>query len=132
MSALLLDTTFLIDCERGRADLESMIDDDDAAAIAAVTAAELLIGIHLATGERRARRQAYVDAIISAVPVLPYDLDVATAHARLLAETRHASRARGAHDLIIAATARASNRTVVTADPAGFEGLSGVRIKSYR
>jgi len=39
MSALLLDTTFLIDCERGRADLESMIDDDDTAAIAAVTAA---------------------------------------------------------------------------------------------
>ena len=73
-----------------------------------------------------------MDAIISAVAVLPYDLDVATTHARLLAETRQAGQTRGAHDLMIAATARASNRTVVTADPAGFEGLSGVRIKSYR
>ena len=32
----------------------------------------------------------------------------------------------------IAATARASDRTVVTADPEGFEGLSGVSIATYR
>ena len=49
----------------------------------------------------------------------------------LLADTHRADRACGAHDLIIAATARATNRTVVTADPKGFEGLSGVSIATY-
>ncbi|WP_423917003.1 type II toxin-antitoxin system VapC family toxin [Candidatus Poriferisodalis sp.] len=49
----------------------------------------------------------------------------------LLADTHRAGQARGAHDLIIAATARATNRTVVTADPTGFDGLTGVSIATY-
>lgn len=131
MSAL-LDTTFLIDCERGRADHEAVIADDDTAAICSRNRGRTAGRHPHRDRERRARRQAHVDALISAVAVLSYDLDVATAHARLMADTHHAGRARSAHDPIIAATARASNRPVVTADPAGFEGLDGVRIKSYR
>ncbi|WP_419551770.1 type II toxin-antitoxin system VapC family toxin [Candidatus Poriferisodalis sp.] len=60
------------------------------------------------------------------------DAEVAVVHAELLAEAQRAGRARGAHDLIIAATARATNRTVVTADPKRFEGLSGVSVSTYR
>ena len=41
-------------------------------------------------------------------------------------------RPRGAHDLIIAATARVTSRTVITADPSGFDGLPGVSIATYR
>src|SRR5439155_27154002 len=53
------------------------------------------------------------DALPISVPVLDYDLEVAAAHAELLAEVRRQGRPRGAHDLVIAATARASGRTVV-------------------
>jgi len=38
----------------------------------------------------------------------------------------------GAHDLIIAATARAGGRTVVTADAAAFAGLPGVAVLPHR
>jgi len=55
-------------------------------------------------------------------------LDVARAHATLLAYARRSGRPRGAHDLIIAATALSRARTVVTADPEGFDGLPGVRV----
>ncbi len=66
--------------------------------------------------------------MLSLVPLEPYDLDVARAHATLLAYARRSGRPRGAHDLIIAATAVSRARTVVTADPEGFDGLPGVDV----
>ena len=132
MSLLLLDTTFLIDAERGEETLDQLIDDDDDVAIAAVTVAELLAGVRLATARHRARRQTYVDAVLATIPVTDYDVNVALVHAELLAAVRKAGRPRGAHDLIIAATALATNRTVVTADLAAFEGLPGLNVAAHR
>ena len=60
------------------------------------------------------------------------DLVVAEAHAELLAEVRSQGRPRGAHDLIIAATARASGRTVLSADGTAFSDLPGVEVRSHR
>lgn len=126
MSMLLLDTTVLIDAKRGRGDLDEMIDDDDDVAIAAITVAELLVGVELASGKRRVARDAYASDLIASVPIIAYDTAVATEHAALLAAVRRAGRPRGAHDLLIAATARATERTVVTADTAAFADLPGV------
>src|SRR5680860_1313735 len=53
----------------------------------------------------------------------------ARAHATLLAHTRRQGQQRGAHDLLIAATAHATDRTVVTADRGGFIDLPGVRVR---
>ena len=105
MTALLLDTTFLIDIERDDHDLDAWIDDDDDVAMAAVTVAELQVGVELASHQHRERRANFVQAIIEVVPVLPYGIDTALVHAGLLADTRRTGRPRGAHDLIIAATA---------------------------
>jgi tRNA(fMet)-specific endonuclease VapC len=99
-------------------------------AIAAITVAELLVGVEAATGRRRALRKAFVEDLISVIPIQPYDLQVARAHAALLASTRTTGRTRGAHDLIIAATALVENRSVVTHDRAGFDGLPGVDVRS--
>ena len=119
MSLLLLDTTFLIDAERN-------------AAVAAVTIAELLVGVKLATRRYRERRQEYVDAVMTTVPVSDYDVGVAAEHAELFAAVRKSGRPRGAHDLIIAATARATNHTVVTADLTAFDNLPGVSAVAHR
>lgn len=131
MSRLLLDTTLLIDAERSGADLDRFIADDDDAAIAAVTVAELHVGALLADPSHRTARTAYVEAVVAAIPVVSYDAAIALEHAGLLAATRRAGRTRGAHDLIIAATAKASGRAVVTADPAAFEDLPGVEVRSH-
>lgn len=132
MSLLLLDTTFLIDAERGGVDLDDAIDDDDDVAIAAVTVAELLVGVKLASARRRKARQAYVDEIIESLPIIAYDRNVAVEHADLLGAVRGQGRPRGAHDLLIAATARAGDRMVVTADESAFAGLPGVTTISHR
>ncbi len=132
MSLLLLDTTFLIDAERGDGQLDDVIDDDDDVAIAAITVAELTVGVRLATARHRASRQAYVDEIVETITILPYDEVVAVRHADLLVAVRRAGRPRGAHDLIIAATASATGRTVVSADRSAFADLPGVVAIDHR
>ena len=109
--------------------LDELIGDEDDVAIAAVTVAELLVGVELADAAHRPRRAGLVDSIVAAVPVEDYDLDVARSHALLLAHAHRSGRARGAHDLIIAATALARGRIVVTADRSGFTDLPGVVVR---
>ena len=132
MTRLLLDTTFLIDAERGGVDIDGAIADDDDVAIAAITLAELRVGVLLADDRRLDERASFVAAVRSGLPVVGYDVDVADVHADLLAHIRRAGTPRGAHDLIIAATAWATGRDVVTADRSAFEGLPGVEVHLHR
>jgi tRNA(fMet)-specific endonuclease VapC len=129
---LILDTTVLIAAERATAAIEEVVGDDDDVTIAAVTAAELLVGVELADRRRKVARRRFVEDLLGSLPVEPYDLDTAQAHAKLLAQARRTGRTRGAHDLLIAATALARSRTVVTADASGFESLPGVGIRVLR
>lgn len=118
----------MVDAERGGDALDEAIDNSDDVAVAAITVAELSVGVQLAKGRRRDKRERFVAAILDAVSIEPYDLDVAEAHAALLAHVRRTGTPRGAHYLIIAATARARERQVVSSDRAGFAELPGVSI----
>jgi tRNA(fMet)-specific endonuclease VapC len=96
--------------------------------VAAITVAELRVGVELAKGARRKKRAQFVTAVLDAVAVEPYDLQVAEAHAALLAHVRRKGKPRGAHDLIIAATARAKDRQVISLDHSGFAQLPEVSV----
>jgi tRNA(fMet)-specific endonuclease VapC len=128
----LLDTTFLIDAERTGGGLDEVIDDDDDVAIAAITVAELRVGVELSRGKARSNRREFLEDVLTSVPLLEYDLGVAEAHAQLLIAVRKQGRPRGAHDLVIAATALASQRVVVTADLTAFDDLPGVDVLLHR
>ncbi len=100
---------------------------EEEAALAAITASELLHGVCRAdTPARALRREAYVEAILSVVPVLPFDLRVARIHARLWAELR--SQPIGAHDLQIASTALAHSSAVLTANVREFLRVPGLSV----
>lgn len=124
--SLIVDTTVLIAYERGDFDRASV--DDDDLAIAAVTVAEYRVGIELADSvERAAERRRALDVIRHAIPALAYTESTALHHARLLAHVRRTGRRRGAHDLIIAAHAAETGRTVLSHDAAArFGDLPGV------
>jgi tRNA(fMet)-specific endonuclease VapC len=126
---LILDTGVLVRAERGRARLDRALRDDDDVVIATITVAEMLVGIELATAKHRDDREAFLTDVLATLPIEDYTVDVAAAHARLLAHVRRVGRPRGAHDLIIAATAVATGRTVLTADAsAAFGDLPGVDV----
>lgn len=129
MERLIVDTGVLVALERSGAPVADAVPDDADLALAAVTAAELLVGVELADDERRSRRMASVEALLTGIPLIPYDLAVAREHARLLAHTRRAGRPRGAHDLQIAATAAATRRTILTTDAHAFAELPAIGMR---
>lgn len=124
---VILDTGVLIAIERGTLDVDAVLGADDAA-IAAITAMELLVGVERADVAHRQARGVRVEAILSSLPVEAYNVSAARVHARLAVEAMAKGRPRSANDTMIAATAAATSRILLTTDAsAGFEQLTGVR-----
>jgi tRNA(fMet)-specific endonuclease VapC len=123
---LILDTNVLIAYERGTID-RSTLDDDDLA-IASVSVAEYCVAIELAdTPERAAQRSRALATIMSVIDMMDYTSVTAAHHGRLLAYVRKSGAPRGAHDLIIAAHAAETGRSIVSKDAkARFNDLPGV------
>jgi len=123
---LIFDTNVMIEFERGSLDRE--VFDEDDLAVAALTVAELRVGVEIAgTNALRKARDTTITALVRMVTVLHYTDATAAHHARLLAHTRRSGRPRGAHDLILAAHAAETGRTLVTRDAAArFADLPGV------
>ena len=126
---LLIDSSVLIAAERGTLDLNEKLGKglDNPVALAAISASELLHGVHRATSlNQRARRQAFVEQLLSALPVIPFDLVAARLHAELWARLAAKGIQVGAHDLLIAATAIAAGYGVATRDERSFPRIPGL------
>jgi tRNA(fMet)-specific endonuclease VapC len=108
--------------------LEGQLGPDEEVGIAAITASELLHGVHRATPEYRARREAFVEAVLAAFPPLPFDILAARAHARIWAELAAAGLDVGAHDRLVAATAITAGWRVGTANLRHFARIAGLDI----
>lgn len=127
MARLMLDTGVLVAAVRGQVDLAAVPDEDDVA-LPAVALADYLAGVLRDDDRaRQAAQRAFLDEVLAALPVEDYGPAVARHHAELLAHTQRLGQPRGAHDLIIAATARATGRTLITTDErARFGALPGL------
>jgi tRNA(fMet)-specific endonuclease VapC len=126
-----IDSSVFIAAERGKLDFEHVLRDygDEPAAIAAITASELLHGIHRAVeSSQRTRREAFVERLLADFPLIPLDLVVARVHARLSAELAAKGSAIGAHDMLIAATALAVGYDVATRDERSFPRVPGLTV----
>ena len=108
--------------------LQRHLDPDERAAIASITVSELLHGVHRATMEHRARREAFVEGVLAAVPVVAFDLLAARSHARLWADLAAAGVDVGAHDRIVAATAVSRGWRVATANTRDFQRVPGLEV----
>jgi tRNA(fMet)-specific endonuclease VapC len=124
---VILDTGVLIAGARGRIDMAALGESDDVA-LPAIAVAEYRVGSLLDPDPgRAAAQQAFLDEVLSVLPVCEYDRTVAEHHAALLADVRRNGSKGGAHDLIVAAIARANERAVLTTDGgACFGELPGV------
>jgi len=130
---VVLDTSVLVAAERGAVRFEALLESlgEEPVAVAAITASELLHGCHRAKDAGvRARRAAFVDALLDAVPVLPFGLPEARRHAELWAGLARAGKVIGPHDLLIAATALAQGHALVTSNRREFGRVPGLRLVS--
>ena len=129
---LILDTDVLIRAEKQAAEIDfTRWAAHGEAYISAITCSELLVGVHRAsTPARRARRSAYVEALLARLPVLAFDATVARTHAQLLgALSRNVTV--GAHDLLIGATALAHGFALLSANVADFSRMPGVMVVAF-
>jgi predicted nucleic acid-binding protein len=121
----LVDTSVVIDLEQVAAsDLPAEL------AVSAITMAELAAGPHAtADADERARRQDRLQRAEATFDALPVDAEVARAYGRVYAAVAGAGRkARGARslDLLIAATALASDLPLYTRNPGDFRGIGSL------
>ena len=99
--------------------------------MSAITASELLVGVERAnTAERRARRGAFVENLLSSVPVLEFSMPVVRTHARLLAALSKNVTA-GAHDALIAATAVHHGYALLTRNVDDFKIFAGLKVEAF-
>jgi predicted nucleic acid-binding protein len=125
----LIDTSVLIPVERGELDLRDVADADERLAIAAITASELLFGLHSTKDiVRRTRIERSVERMIGALDVIPFSLDVARLHAQLSADLEARGSRVGAHDLMIAATAIWLDYRIATRDIRSFPRIKGLAV----
>ena len=129
----LIDTSALIAIERGEIDLATVREDDEEElAIAAITASELLHGVHRLRGAvARTRAERFVEHLLDVIPVIPFDLDIARIHARIDAELSAAGAAVGDADLMIAATAVWLDYRIATRDLRSFPKIKGLSIARW-
>lgn len=101
--------------------------------ITAVTLAELSVGPLVAADETvRAARQAELQRAEADFDPLPFDADAARAFGRVAAALRAGGRkvaARG-YDAMIAATAIANGLSLYTCNPADFEGIPSLDVRT--
>jgi tRNA(fMet)-specific endonuclease VapC len=131
---VLIDASILIEHERGRVSLEPHLVGREHAEffLSVITASELLHGVHRAADPNvRARRAAFVEAVLERFALLPVNLAVARAHAQLWAGLMAAGWLIGPHDLWLAATCLAHGLTMVTANIREFERVPGLAVESW-
>lgn len=128
---MILDTSLLIAAERETIRFAQLLESlgEQPVAIAAITASELLHGCHRATSAGiRARRFAFVDALLDAIPVVPFGLAEARRHAELWAVLARRGKMIGPHDLLIAATALARGDSLATLNQHEFRRAPGIEL----
>src|ERR1039457_5187234 len=92
--AIILDADVIIRGEKGTFDLKAWAASrpGDQFEIAAITVAELWHGVERATGAHKIKRQRYLQAILTSLPIIPYTEQTAYEHARILAELESAGK----------------------------------------
>jgi predicted nucleic acid-binding protein len=103
------------------------------AVISVVTASELLVGVHRADSpDRRVKRAAFVEAIITALPPLPVNLSISRRHAEIMAMLLSQGTMIGAHDLWIGATALSFGFGVLTTNVGDFRRIPNLEVVDVR
>ncbi|MGH3926925.1 MAG: PIN domain-containing protein [Pseudonocardiaceae bacterium] len=124
--AVLIDTSVLVAVERDRQLMAGLIAPEVRHALSVVTVAELLHGVHRATGSVAQQRAAFVEGLVAGFGALPIDLPVCRAHAIVSAELATRGTPVDANDLWIGATAIAHGFEVLALQ-GDFDSIPGVR-----
>lgn len=131
---ILIDSSVLIGVERSGRDVSAYVNgrEEEDVFLSVVSASELLHGVHRAADPKtRAKRLAFVEGALAAIPVLGIDLATARSHAQLWAELTHHGKMIGLHDAWLAATCLAHGLRLATENVREFERVPGLDVEKW-
>ena len=135
---LLIDSTLLVEAERGGLSPEQLVAavlerwEDVELAISAMSAGELFHGCWRAdTPARRARREEFVESLLATVPVVPLGLEVMRVFGEVDAGLRAAGSRLPTSDLLVACTALCRGDAVLTGNLRHFDRVPGLTVHRW-
>ena len=133
---LLIDSTAFIHAERRRRTPEQLVQDlidrfgDIELAISVMSAGELFHGCWRAdTAARRAQREEFVEAVLSAIPAVPISLAVMRVFGEIDATLSAAGERIATSDLLIACTALSRGDEIATGNVRRFGRVPGLVVR---
>ncbi len=130
---LLIDSTAFIHAERRRQTPEQLVQDlidrfgDIELAISVMSAGELFHGCWRAdTAARRAQREEFIEAVLSAIPAVPISLEVMRVFGEIDATLSSAGGRIATSDLLIACTALSRGDGIATGNVRHFDRVPGL------
>ena len=114
---LVLDTSVLIEAERGKLALSSLLRKSfpqESIYITSISVSELYLGAHLSHKSFKEQRTTSIETIISSLIILDFDSMVAKAHANAWSHLKKKGILIGPYDLIIAATCLYHQHSLLT------------------
>jgi tRNA(fMet)-specific endonuclease VapC len=129
---VILDTSVLIEAERGNLNIDAFIAgrNNEPFGLSVISVAELLHGVHRASSDRiRWQRSAYVEKIIDLFPIYPFEVSTARVYSELWASLLSRGIQIGAHDLMIASTALSLGFSVATFNRRHFDRIEGLNLE---
>jgi tRNA(fMet)-specific endonuclease VapC len=132
---ILIDSSVLIHVVRSGADVSAYVQgrESEDAFLSVISASELLHGVHRAADPKtRAKRLAFVEGVLAAIPVLAIDLATARSHAQLCADLVRGGTMIGLHDSWLAATCLAHGLRIATTNLREFKRVPGLDVEEWK
>ena len=130
---LVLDTSVLIEAERGKFSLSSLLSKTfpkESIYISSISVSELYLGAHLSKKNFKEKRTSSIEIMISSLIILDFDSRVAKAHAHAWSQLKKKGILIGPYDLIIAATCLYHQHSLLTFNIKEFSRVPNLKIAS--
>ena len=129
---LVLDTSIIVDAQRGKFDLDLTLTNfaHTDILISSITVSELFLGIHFSREEFRQKRLSYVEGILEDLSIIDFDYKLAQTHANISAQLRKEGNLIGPNDLIIAATCIHYQHSLLTFNIKEFSRVPNLKLAS--
>ena len=129
---LVLDTSIIVDAQRGKLDLDFTLTKFAHTDIfaSAITVSELFLGIHFSREEFKQKRLSYVEGILEDLLIIDFDYELAQTHANISAQLRKEGNLIGPNDLIIAATCIHYQHSLLTFNIKEFSRVPNLLLES--
>lgn len=130
---LVLDTSVLIEAERGKLSLSSLLRKTfpkESIYISSISVSELYLGEHLSQKIFKEQRTTSIEIMISSLIILDFDSKVAKAHAKAWSQLKKKGILIGPYDLIIAATCLYHQHSLLTFNIKEFSRVPNLKLAS--